>query len=181
MNFPADKIVFLDRDGVLNRKAPPHEYIRTWAEFELLPGVTGSLSQLNKAGFRIFVVTNQRGIARGKVEPSDLHDIHERLRVHVAQEGACIEAIYCCPHDYADRCECRKPQPGMLLRAARENGFNCAGSWMIGDSESDMEAGRRAGCRTVLIRGSNDSTELTSADFVAASLPAAVEFIIAAE
>ena len=177
MNSVAEKVVFVDRDGVLNKKAPSDEYVRNWDEFQLIPDAVPSVARLNEAGFRVFVVTNQRGIARGRVRLPDLEEIHERLRDRFETEGAHLSGIYYCPHDYEDRCECRKPKPGMLLRAARDNGFQCTSCWMIGDSDSDIEAGRRAGCRTVRINP-NGSESHVEADFTAPNLPVAVQFII---
>jgi D-glycero-D-manno-heptose 1,7-bisphosphate phosphatase len=148
MGSPA---VFLDRDGVINRKAPEGEYIRSWREIELLPGAGVAVATLNRAGFHVFIVTNQRGVATGKIRTEDLTELHRRMKQELAYTGAEIADVYCCPHDIASQCSCRKPQPGMLQRAAEEYGVNLRASWMIGDSLSDVEAGARAGCRTVLL------------------------------
>lgn len=136
---------------MLNRKAPEGQYVRRWDEIELLSGSLEAVAQLTRAEYEIFIVTNQRGIARGLVSRQDVEDIHHRVSEAVRQAGGRISAVYCCPHDYADACECRKPKPGMLHRAASEFGIDLRGSWMVGDSECDIEAGRVAGCRTALV------------------------------
>src|SRR5581483_4794961 len=107
---------FLDRDGVLNRRPPPHDYVRSAEALELLPGVAGAVDALRAAGFATVVVSNQRGLARGLLTPETLAAIERRL----AEAGVRIDAYYYCPHDLADGCDCRKPAPGLLLRAAAE-------------------------------------------------------------
>jgi D-glycero-D-manno-heptose 1,7-bisphosphate phosphatase len=173
-----NRAVFLDRDGVINRKAPEGEYIERWDERLILPGVGDAITKLNAAGYRVFVVTNQRGIARGKVSLSDLNQIHERLIDRLAQSGAIIERIYYCPHGLDEACECRKPEPGMLRRAVAEYHVEPAISWMVGDSPADVLAGQKAGCRTVLIREGVNHAQDGQADVVAANLVQAVESIL---
>ena len=142
------KGVFLDRDGVINRKPPEGDYVTRWEDFQILPGVTEGIAQLNRAGFRVIVVTNQRCIAKGLITVAELELMHERMLHLLAQAGATISAIYYCPHETEPVCQCRKPAPGMLLEAAREHGIDLGASWMIGDSESDIKAGKNAGCKT---------------------------------
>jgi D-glycero-D-manno-heptose 1,7-bisphosphate phosphatase len=166
---------FLDRDGVLNRRAGEHEYISRVEDFEILPGVARAIARLTASGILVLVVTNQRGIAR-KLVTSDLVDrMHSILRVAAESEGGRIDKFYVCPHDYANACDCRKPNPGMLLRAQREFGIDLSHSWMVGDSDSDIEAGRNAGCRTILIGPAASSS--ARSDFCADSLIDAVELI----
>lgn len=170
------KAVFLDRDGVINRKAPTGGYITKLSEFHLLPGVLDSLAELHRANFRLFIVTNQRSIARGLSTEKDVSETHAFLLEKAERAGARIEHIYVCPHDYGDNCECRKPRPGMLLQAAREYGLTLQDCWMIGDSHSDIEAGRLAGCRTVYL-GAGDCPE---ADVRAHDLAHAVGLLLEA-
>lgn len=178
--------VFLDRDGVINRKAIEGEYITSWQEMELLPGVAESIASLNRAGFCVIVVTNQRCVARGLISEADLQAMHQQMRDVLARDGAGIDAIYYCPHDLEPQCECRKPAPGLLLEAAKSHGVDLASSWMIGDSDSDIEAGKSAGCRTIRLL---DCAELSpvpdksehlreSRHTVAGSLQAAISRIL---
>jgi D-glycero-D-manno-heptose 1,7-bisphosphate phosphatase len=141
--------VFLDRDGVINRKAREGEYITSWEEMELLPGVAESIASLSRAGFWVIVVTNQRCVAKGLISEVGLTALHRQMRDALARQGARIDAIYYCPHDLESLCECRKPAPGMLIVAAQAHGIDLASSWMIGDSDSDIAAGKSAGCKTI--------------------------------
>jgi D-glycero-D-manno-heptose 1,7-bisphosphate phosphatase len=148
-------VVFLDRDGTINVPAAPGEYIESWDQFRFLPKAPEAIRLLREAGTRVVVVTNQRGIALGKMSAADVEDIHRRMAAE-----APVDAVYYCPHE-EDSCDCRKPQPGMLLRAARElPGVELAECVMIGDSTSDMEAGAAAGCRLVLIAPAGTRPEI---------------------
>ena len=171
------KAVFLDRDGVLNRKAPEGQYVTRWEEMEFLPGVREAVRLLNQAGYFVVVVSNQRCVAKGLITASELESMHTRMRDEFAIAGARIDAIYYCPHDFEPPCSCRKPQPGMLLEAARTHGLDLAESWMIGDSAHDAEAGRIAGCRTVRLMEADESSA-GDADVAASSLPDAVQKIL---
>jgi histidinol-phosphate phosphatase family protein len=171
--------VFLDRDGIINQKAAEGEYIATWEAMRFLPDVFSSIGALYRAGFRVMVVTNQRGVALGKVRLEDLERIHGRLRAAFAQQGVLLTDIYFCPHDLSERCSCRKPKPGMLLRAAQEHALDLSACWMIGDAASDIAAGKNAGCRTawILPAGSPRREDL-QADVRAHTLAAAVRRIL---
>jgi D-glycero-D-manno-heptose 1,7-bisphosphate phosphatase len=162
------RAVFLDRDGVINRKAPEGGYVTRWENFEFLPGVAEAISSVNRAGWSVIVVTNQRCIAKGLVSAGEVEAIHRRMREQLARMGARVDGVYYCPHDREPACSCRKPEPGLLLAAAREFEIDLSASWVVGDSETDVEAGRRAGCRTVRIGA--DSRNPNSGDLVAQSL-----------
>jgi D-glycero-D-manno-heptose 1,7-bisphosphate phosphatase len=171
------KAAFLDRDGVINRKAPEGQYVTRWEEMEFLSGVRDAIRGLNGAGYFVVVASNQRCIAKGLITVTALEAMHERMRREFAADGARIDAIYYCPHDSKPPCSCRKPEPGMLLEAARAHDLDLSASWMIGDRQHDVEAGRRAGCRTVRIM--QDGTPAgDGADVVAASLLAATSKIL---
>lgn len=173
------KAVFLDRDGVLNRKASEGEYIYRWEEVELLPGVIDAVRELNQAWFWVILITNQRGVAKGKLREGDLKDIHERMLGKFARQGSHIRAAYYCPHEISAKCECRKPRPGLLLRAAREHSINLPASWMVGDNLSDVEAGKAAGCRTAwLTTLAGEINGPVEPDLIATSLPEAVAQIL---
>ncbi len=150
------RTVFLDRDGVLNEKAAEGDYVKHWSEFRFLPGAADALTELKKLGFLLVVVTNQRCVAKGIVSEEELHEIHVRMADELAARGAKLDAIYYCPHDVFDGCLCRKPKPGMIISAI--DAFEQAGtevevgnSFMIGDSETDVLAGKALGMRTGFI------------------------------
>jgi D-glycero-D-manno-heptose 1,7-bisphosphate phosphatase len=171
--------IFLDRDGVVNRKVPEGQYIRTWRELLFLPDTFGSVARFSRAGFKIFIITNQRGVALGKVRLEDLEDIHLRIRARFAEHGAVLTDIYFCPHDISDDCICRKPKPGMLLQAAKEHRLDLPACWMIGDAESDIAAGKNTGCKTVKIIPAESVTDTASqADMQARDLSSAARKIL---
>ena len=173
MKHPA---VFLDRDGVINRtflrRGTPHPPASP-AELEILPGVPGALNALRARGYSLIVVTNQPDVARGTSSRALVDAIHERLR-----DSLPFDAILACFHDDADECECRKPQPGLLLRAARDLRIDLSLSFMIGDRWCDVEAGKRAGCRTVLVGRGYDEQAAITCDFCVGSLMEAAAIII---
>jgi D-glycero-D-manno-heptose 1,7-bisphosphate phosphatase len=167
------KAAFLDRDGVINQKLLEGQYVTCWEEMKFLPGVIEAIASLNEAGFHVVVISNQRCIAKGLVTTEDLDLIHERMRRRFASDGALINGIYYCPHDEHPPCGCRKPAPGLLLKAAIEHEIDLTSSWMIGDSDVDMGAGKSAGCKTVRILKC-DEVPNGSADLFARSLLDAV-------
>jgi D-glycero-D-manno-heptose 1,7-bisphosphate phosphatase len=144
------KCVFFDRDGIAN-ESPGPGYVERWEDFRLLPSFVAALRMARARGYEGVVVTNQSGVAKGIMTIEAVERIHSNLRELLSRRhGLPLLDILFCPH--ADgQCDCRKPQPGMLVRAARRHGIDLAASWMVGDSERDIEAGRRAGCRTILV------------------------------
>ena len=177
------RAVFLDRDGTLNKYVG---FLRDIDDFELLPGVAQAVRAVNDSGFLAIVVTNQPVIARGEVTEEQLKEIHNKLETLLGLEGAYLDAIYYCPHhphkgfegeipELKFDCGCRKPKTGMLERAADDFNIDLSQSWMIGDGESDVKAGKAAGCKTALI-----GTENYGQDVTALSLLDAVEQIITA-
>ena len=157
------KAVFLDRDGTINKYVG---FLRDIDDFELLPGVAEAVKLINASGYLAIVVTNQPVIARGEVTVPQLQEIHNKMETLLGAEGAYLDAIYYCPHhphkgyegevpELKIDCDCRKPKPGMLLKAAEEFNIDLSRSWMIGDGENDIKAGKAAGCRTALI-GTDD-------------------------
>jgi D-glycero-D-manno-heptose 1,7-bisphosphate phosphatase len=163
------RAVFLDRDGVINRKAAEGEYITRWEDFQFLPGAVEAIALLAQAGWKVIVITNQRCVAKGLLTIPELEKIHQNMLYELARAGAKVDAIYYCPHEEQPPCTCRKPLPGMLFTAAQERQLDLTSSWMVGDSEKDVEAGRRAGCRTVLIT-STPGRKTGFADFCETSL-----------
>jgi D-glycero-D-manno-heptose 1,7-bisphosphate phosphatase len=143
--------VLLDRDGTINVKAPEGEYITRPEEIQLLPGAGEGIRMLNRAGVPVVVITNQRGVALGRMDEADLTAVHLRLQELLRENGARIDRIFYCPHDKGV-CDCRKPGTLLLRRARCSLGLTTlCHSVMIGDSPSDIEAGSRAGARTVLL------------------------------
>lgn len=169
-----NKAAFLDRDGVINQKAAEGAYVTRWEDVKFLPGVAEAITELNRAGWQVIIISNQRCVAKGLVSIAELEDLHQRMRAWLLERGAVINAIYYCPHEKTQPpCDCRKPEPGMLLQAARDHQIDLANSWMIGDSASDMEAGHRAGCKTLRIQPADREPD-GKADLQAASLLLAV-------
>jgi D-glycero-D-manno-heptose 1,7-bisphosphate phosphatase len=180
------KTVFLDRDGVINRKMPDGQYVAHPKQMLLLHGVPGAISELNQAGIRVIVATNQRGISLGLYTDADVEAIHAELQRQLSTVGGYIEAFYVCPHNESE-CNCRKPLPGLFEQAcAQYPDIQAADCLMIGDSLSDIQFGRGLGIRTILIeedfnRRQSHSSRTASrlADFRFQSLREAVSVILA--
>lgn len=154
--FAQKKVVFLDRDGVINKKAPQSEYITDWKDFVFLPHVKDALKLLRKKGYTIFIVTNQPGIARNMLSQKQLDIIHMDLLQETREIGGEIKEIFVCRHGWDEGCFCRKPNPGMFFQAARKYNFNLYESYCIGDDERDIIAGQKAGCKTFLVDKKTD-------------------------
>ena len=171
------RAVFLDRDGVLNqaivRDGVPHPP-QTVGELSLLPGVADACRDLKQAGFLLVVVTNQPDVARGTQSRSVVEEINGRLGSLLP-----LDAIRVCYHDDRDRCACRKPQPGLIISAAREFGIDPAESFMVGDRWRDIGAGRAAGCRTIYIDWGHPEPPRATPDHVAPTLGEAAAWILA--
>ncbi len=142
---------FLDRDGVINRKMPSGDYVKTWAEFEFLPGAIEALRRLKAAGIRVVVVTNQRGVALGRMTMADVDGIHARMQAELAAHDAAADLVLVCPHEKG-ACDCRKPELGLFRQAQDlmpEIDFET--SVVVGDSASDIVAGNSLGCASYLV------------------------------
>ena len=155
----AEKLVILDRDGVINHDSDA--YIKSLDEWVPYPSSITSIGRLSHAGFTVVVATNPSGIARGYYDEATLQSMHDRLIALVEKEGGHIAHIAYCPHGPNDNCQCRKPLPGMLHQIQQQLGLtSLTGSWMVGDSLRDLQAGETVGCRTVLVRtGKGANTE----------------------
>lgn len=143
------KIIFIDRDGVINKNPPKSDYIRSWKEFKFLPGAVEGLKLLNDNDYQIIVVTNQAGIAREMISETDLTKIHKNMQDELEKYRVKLKAIYYCPHHWNDGCPCRKPKPGMFLKAAKNFNFNVRKAVFIGNSNSDQETAEAVGCKFV--------------------------------
>ncbi|MES0350746.1 MAG: D-glycero-beta-D-manno-heptose 1,7-bisphosphate 7-phosphatase [Desulfobacteria bacterium] len=145
------KIVFMDRDGIINKDR--RDYVKSWSEFEFLPKSLDALKLLRLNGYHIILVTNQSVINRRMVTEAGLKVIHEKMTRAVVDHGGSIEAVYYCPHVPEDGCGCRKPEPGLIYRAQADYGLDLSSTCMIGDSFKDIGCARRAGCgRVILVR-----------------------------
>jgi D-glycero-D-manno-heptose 1,7-bisphosphate phosphatase len=176
--------VFLDRDGVLNEKMPEGSYVTCWAQFRVLPGVVEAVGRLNRAGMRVIVVSNQRGVALGHYTAADVHAIHTAFQCLLKAHGAHVDGFYYCPHDKG-QCHCRKPLPGMFEQAAAAfPEITSSSNIMIGDSLSDVAFGRRLGMTTVFIEGDprnqmpGSDTARESASLRCLSFPEAVSRLL---
>lgn len=154
------KVIFLDRDGVINQKPEKADYVKKWSEFSFLPGSLEAIKMLSRSGYKIFVITNQPGIARKKMKKSDLDLIHKNMLREIKRNGGKIERIYYCPHGWDEGCSCRKPEPGMLLRASREYLIDLRTAVFIGDDGRDKEAGESALCKTILLKPSQNLLQI---------------------
>ena len=180
--------VLLDRDGTINREI---EYLSRPEQLELLPGAVEGMRRLQEAGYRLVIVTNQAGVARGFYGEEDVAVVHERLREMLRERGVEVDAVYYCPHHpegqgaYRQQCACRKPGVGMYQRAARELNLDLARSVAIGDKVTDLLPGIELGCRTVLVRTGYGQSLLDAGalkdvpvDYVASSVLEAANWIV---
>ncbi len=161
-----EKVVFLDRDGVINRDSKA--YIKHPDEFHFLPGSLNAMVELAENGFAVMIVTNQSAVNRGIIRIAMLERIHDHMRSEVGSQGGHIRDIFFCPHRPDEGCDCRKPKPEMILRAQRKYGIDLAASVMVGDRARDILCGKNAGCgRTVLVKtgyGKAAAEELAARD-----------------
>ncbi len=138
--------ILLDRDGVLNRRPPPAQYVRSWSDWAWLPGARESLRLLRGANYRSIIASNQPGIARGFMSEADLESIHRRMKAEALEAGGRIDGIYYCPHDWDEGCDCRKPRPGLLYRAQRDFHLDLTRTPFVGDEDRDAGAASAADC-----------------------------------
>ena len=185
-----NRAVFLDRDGTISEEVG---YLNHIDRFHIFPGVALAIGKLNKAGFRVILVTNQSGVAKGYFPEALVREVHQKLQSELAREGAHLDDIYFCPHHpqasidaYRLRCDCRKPAVGMLMKAADTHGIDLGASFMIGDKYVDLETAYRAGSRAVLVLSGYGKGEYLyqkeswarMPDCIATSLPEAVDWIL---
>jgi D-glycero-D-manno-heptose 1,7-bisphosphate phosphatase len=178
------KVVFLDRDGVINRDSV--DYIKNWSEFEFLPGSLDAIALLTRHQFTPMVITNQSAVHRGMISTQDLETIHTRMKAAVEARGGKISDIFFCPHLPEEACNCRKPRPGLLLRAQQLYRIDLSGACMIGDSASDIQCARNAGCSLAVLVETGDANRARkileehklAPDYVARDLYAAVLWML---
>ncbi len=149
------KVVFLDRDGVINEKIE-NGYVLDWKDFRFLPGVDRALKLFNERKIPVIVISNQACVGKGLISARKLDGINKRMVGELKKKGARIDDVFVCPHRSDENCLCRKPKTGLFLQAAEKYDIDLRGSWFIGDSLEDMEAGRKIGCRTHLLKKGED-------------------------
>ena len=172
MNRVSEKVIFLDRDGVINRRAPLHKHITEWKTFKILDGVPEAIRIFNEIGFVVIVLTNQSCIARGTATTTQVEDLHKKMVLELGNKGAMVNKVVYCPHDNGE-CSCRKPGIGMFLEVEKSINVNKKESYMIGDSPSDIEAGRRYGIKTISI-----GSKISGSNFDFANLLDCANFIL---
>ncbi len=181
-----ERAVFLDRDGTIIEDVG---YLNECSKIKFLPRASKAIKLLNQNGFKVIIATNQSGVARGFFTEETVREINRYIQETLAKQGALIDKTYYCPHhiegtikEYKKECHCRKPNPGMIEEAAGEFGIDLKNSFVIGDKSSDIEAGHRAGCKTILLAGEdplNNEKEITlMPDYIAADLYEAVKWLV---
>ncbi|MBI4085306.1 MAG: HAD family hydrolase [Candidatus Liptonbacteria bacterium] len=170
------RALFLDRDGVICEAMPRGQYLTRLEEFKLLPGIIGLIDEAKNKGYFVIVITNQPQISRGMVSEAEVISINDKMNELL---GMKLDAIYYCPHRNEDNCDCRKPKPGMFLKAAKDFDIDFSGSFFLGDSDKDVKPGKAIGCKTIFLKNEHNGEELKncSPDFVIESLKEAEKII----
>jgi len=183
------KVVFLDRDGVINKYPGDREYVISWKEFRFLPGVKQALRKLSTAGYKIFVISNQAGVIKGVYSQKALDEITQNMMKELTDSNAGLDGVYYCIHRDEDNCNCRKPKTGMIERVLKEHAITRSAlrqSFFVGDTIRDIETGKNAGCRTILVfsgkeKARNKDSWQESPDFTARNLSEAVDIILGSD
>ena len=184
----ADKIIFIDRDGVINKDPggwTEHNYVIRWEQFEFLPNSVKALKKLNGAGYDIVVISNQAGVGKGYYTEKELNQINGRMLEEIEKKGAQIRKAYYCVHQPSDNCDCRKPKTGLFRKAEKELSIKSAGSYFIGDVKTDVAGGRAMGLKSILILSGKTLLEdmrtwEIKPDYIFDDLSEAVDFILKA-
>ena len=171
-----NRCVFLDRDGTIAKDVP---YCANPEHFQLLPRAGAGIKQLNNAGFKVILITNQSGIGRGYFTAVALDLVHEKMKADLAVHGAHLDGIYYCPHHPDENCDCRKPKPKLILQASEEHHIDLARSYFVGDTANDIAAGKAAGCTTVLIAQNGQAIQ-SQPDYVVNNFLEASKLIVRA-
>jgi len=170
-----NRAVFIDRDGTMAKDV---SYCSCPEDFELLPNTGKAIRLLNEHGFKVIVITNQSGIARGYFTEEMLAKVHEKMKDELAKEGAWVDAIYHCPHHPDDNCQCRKPKPKLTLQAAKDHDIELKDALVVGDLQMDIDLGKAIGCRTILVRTPPINDENPKSDIVVSDLLSAAQIIV---
>jgi histidinol-phosphate phosphatase family protein len=156
------KTVLLDRDGVLNKKMPQGEYVKSWSDWKWEVGAKEALCGLKLNGYRVIIITNQAGVGRGIMTENSLSSIHKEMRMELEQSGGSVDAIYYCPHHWDDYCNCRKPEPGLIFQAQKDFSINLSNTFFIGDDETDASTAKNAECLFSLVRKGRSLNSIVS-------------------
>ena len=180
------KIVFIDRDCVINKDPggwTKHNYVTRWEDFKFLPGAKEAVKKLNDAGYEVIIISNQAGVGKGHYSKDELDTVNSRMLEEIKIAGGSIKKVYYCIHQPSDDCDCRKPKIGLFKQAEKELGIKASGSYFIGDTKTDIEAGEKMGLKTVLIlTGKTGLEDIRSSeakpDYIFDNLLEAVNFIL---
>ncbi|OGX28149.1 MAG: hypothetical protein A2879_01820 [Omnitrophica WOR_2 bacterium RIFCSPHIGHO2_01_FULL_49_10] len=188
MGRKQDKVIFLDRDGVINRDPEnlKYQYVTKWKEFKFLPGAKRAIKKLTDAGYSIYIISNQAGISKRYFTMKALRTITRNMRKELAKAGGRITDVFYCPHKTEDNCDCRKPKAGLFKKALRKGRIDFKDAFFIGDNIKDVQAGRAIGCRTLLVlsgktKSRNSKGWAAKPDFVRRDLSDAVELVLRSE
>jgi len=176
------KVVFLDRDGVINEYPGDTKYVNNWGEFKFIPGSVEGIKKLNTCGFKLYVISNQAGVSKGVYTQKNLEEINKNMLKEFKTQGAEIKGIYYCTHQTLDNCDCRKPKIGLLKQAIANSGVNPEISFFIGDSFQDMEAARCFGAKSILVLSGKEKESRRDQwefepDYVFDNLQAAADYL----
>ncbi len=174
------KIIFLDRDGVINKDPGFGGYITSWEEFKFLPGAVEAIRKLNQAGFEIIIISNQAGVAKGLYSMEDLNEITENMLREIKKTGGRIRSVYYCPHRDEDNCDCRKPKTGLLFQASKGLEIDFTQTFFVGDNRRDILAAKAVGCQSIFVLSGNTRLEDLDIEpnFIARDLLEAVNNIV---
>lgn len=177
------KFVFIDRDGVINRDPQEKLYVTSWADFHFLPGSVEALKKLTERGYKIAIISNQAGVSKGIYTMEKLNEITQNMLKELNSGGASIYSVQYCIHRDTDNCDCRKPRIGLFKKAAEGINVNFGNTYFVGDTKSDIEAGKAIGCKTILVlsgktKNAKEANDWPSKpDFIVKNLQAAVSII----
>jgi len=180
LNNQKERVIFLDRDGIINHKPPDHTYITRWEDFEFIEEIFEVLKILGDSGYRFVIVTNQQGVGKGLMSINDLEEIHQNMVLSLEEKDIKIDGVYFCPHTEEENCLCRKPKPGLLYKAMNELTYliDIESSFLIGDSVEDVLAGNSFGCKTILVNRNGNVNNEIKPDFCVKTIRNVVDIIL---
>jgi len=182
-----DKYVFMDRDGVINKDPQgwtEYSYVTRWEDFHFLPGTLGAFKRLSHAGYKTVIISNQQGVGKGYFTEKTLDDITKKMVKAIEETGGEVAGVYCCTHTKEERCDCRKPDSGLFIKAQKELGIDdLTALFYIGDTERDIQAGKKAGLKTILVLSGKSTLEdaekwQSKPDYICDDLLAAVNLVV---